>query len=562
MAFNWKMATGTFLSDQAKGINKRIADADEYEDEKKEEADRNKTVVGKRRALVNLAKTEINLLRKLGAKDRHINASIAAGPKGLFEFSANLQKEAQKRPSSGGSYTFSDSEIDMFIEMPEQFTTESMNPAEHYANSIGLAAPSLGSTQAAKQGLIKSAFGIGLKDAARAKLDKEAYYEGYSIMDINEIARQEAYESMDPGTYFSFKPSKDYDPTRVGPAFKDAYADAGKLSPAEQNSIDRLYPDYGEERTTATNNKIKEQQAGVVDSYAQQFGRRFLEDSSINVAGLLGDEVYTNTYLKYSSTEELERYIVDGLLDMEGIGVGTDLQVTDNAGKVVKLVLGEDNEVTSMKIDGRVVDEDDVAGLVANLQKQGLLSRESISVRKGDTVEPLVKPLPKPFVEKIMYPGEEEIGSPLRVATNRAISEGKVHYVKETDKGTGVVVGVPPRPSEGFFASIRGAAMGGATRDKILSGEIAVPKNLRPKDWDDLFGETHNRDGQPLEDFVNPKVEEVVEEVTVEETVTYTEDNPLDLKSMSAEKARKAHAKLKVGEYFINPADGSIHPKR
>jgi len=541
------MAAGAFLSDQAKGINKRIAEADEYEDDKKEEADRNKTVIGKRRALVNLAKTEINLLRNLGAKDRHINAAIASGPKALFEFSANLQKESQKRPSGGGSYTFSDSELDMFIEMPEQFTAESMNPEEHYANSIGLAAPSLGSTQAAKQGLIKSAFGIGLKDAARAKLDKEAYYEGYSIMDINEIARQEAYESMDPGTYFSFKPSKDYDPTRVGPAFKEAYADAGVLAQAVKSRLGKLYPDMGGDWERATNNKIKEQQAGVIDSYAQQFGRRFLEDSSINVSGLLGDEVYTETYLKYSSTEELEKYIVDGLLDMEGIGIGIDLQVTDNAGKVVKLVLGEGNEVTSMKIDGRVVDEDDVASLVANLQKQGLLNRESISAGN----KPLVKPLPKPFVEKVLYPNEE--------GNDEAI-EGNVHYVKETDKGTGVVVGVPPRPSEGFFASIRGAAMGGATRDKILSGEIAVPKNLRPKDWDELFGETHNRDGQPLEDFVNPKVEE--ETVDVEETVKYTEDNPLDLKSMSAEEARKAHAKLKVGEYFINPADGSIQPKR
>ena len=548
------MAAGAFLSDQAKGINKRIAEADEYEDDKKEEADRNKTVIGKRRALVNLAKTEINLLRNLGAKDRHINAAIASGPKALFEFSANLQKESQKRPSGGGSYTFSDSELDMFIEMPEQFTAESMNPEEHYANSIGLAAPSLGSTQAAKQGLIKSAFGIGLKDAARAKLDKEAYYEGYSIMDINEIARQEAYESMDPGTYFSFKPSKDYDPTRVGPAFKDAYADAGELPQAVKNRLTKLFPDMGDDWRRATDNKIKERQAGVIDSYAQQFGRRFLEDSSINVAGLIGDEIYTNTYIKYSSLEELERYIVDGLLDMEKIGVGTNIQVVDNDGHVTKLVLGQDSEVASMTVDGRVIQEDQVAVLVADLQRKGLLSKESISVSKGDTVEPLVKPVPKPFVEKIIYPGEE--GSESLYEANK----GKVRYIKETDKGRGIVVGVPPRPSEGFFASIRGAAMGGATRDKILSGEIAVPTNLRPKDWDELFGETHSRDGQPLEDFVNPKVEE--ETVEVEETVKYTEDNPLDLKSMSAKEARKAHEKLKVGEYFINPADGSIHPKR
>jgi hypothetical protein len=43
--------------------------------------------------------------------------------------------------------------------------------------------------------------------------------------------------------------------------------------------------------------------------------------------------------------------------------------------------------------------------------------------------------------------------------------------------------------------------------------------------------------------------------------VEYTESNPLDLSIMTEEEARDAYAKLKSGDYFINPSSGTIHPK-
>jgi hypothetical protein len=92
--------------------------------------------------------------------------------------------------------------------------------------------------------------------------------------------------------------------------------------------------------------------------------------------------------------------------------------------------------------------------------------------------------------------------------------------------------------------------MDGATRDKILSGEMPVPDNLKPSQWDELFGNTHNADG--------------TRKVTVDttETIRYTESNPLDLKTMSSDEAEEAYENLKKGEYFINPADGRVLPKR
>ena len=483
MGFNFKAFATAFMDDQAKAIQKRVQDAEDYEDQQREQAERNKSIVGKRRALVNLAKTEINMLKKLGAKDKHINAAIAAGPKALFEFSQSLQKEAQKRPSAGGSYTFSENELDAFIDMPDEFSAQAMDPAEHYANSIGLASPSLGGYKAKDQGFLKSALGMGLKDSARARLDKDAYYEGYSMMDINEIARQEAYESMDPGTYFSFKPSKDYNPVSVGPAFREAYGDAGELSQALESQLQRQYPNVGDYQA-ARKAVIARQQAGVVDAYAQQFGKRFLEDSSVNLQGLMGDELYTATYMNYQSQDDLEMYIVDGLLDIEGISIGTTVKTKDGKGRVVELTLGEGDQVSRMKVDGRVVDEDNIEFLVANLQKQGLLSPSSIAY--GD--KPLPKDVPEVDPEKVFFPGEPGPEGGF---------DGKLHYVTETDEGRGISLGVPPRPAEGLFAEFRGSGMDGATRDKILSGEMAAPDNLKPSQWDELFGEDYNKDGSP-----------------------------------------------------------------
>ena len=50
---------------------------------------------------------------------------------------------------------------------------------------------------------------------------------------------------------------------------------------------------------------------------------------------------------------------------------------------------------------------------------------------------------------------------------------------------------------------------------------------------------------------------------TVDDSVEieYTESNPLDLSIMTEEEARDAYAKLKSGDYFINPSSGTIHPK-
>ena len=58
-----------------------------------------------------------------------------------------------------------------------------------------------------------------------------------------------------------------------------------------------------------------------------------------------------------------------------------------------------------------------------------------------------------------------------------------------------IVNGVPPRPTREFSNLFFGAGMGGEDIASIMKGEMAVPKYLRPSQWDELFGEFYNPDG-------------------------------------------------------------------
>jgi len=114
---------------------------------------------------------------------------------------------------------------------------------------------------------------------------------------------------------------------------------------------------------------------------------------------------------------------------------------------------------------------------------------------------------------------------------------------------------VPPRPNA-FTSRFTGVSLDYETRQQILNQEIDVPDNLRVDEWDELFGETHDPEtGEPISSPQETDESETERQIG-------TEDNPVDLRSMSREEAEEAYAKLKVGEYFINPADGRILPKR
>lgn len=304
MAFNWKMFAAGFMEDQTKQINERMRQADAYQKKIEEEFERSKNNYQKRRTFVNQAMTQVNNLRRLGASDQQIKAAVAAGPETLFTFGEQLTKEAQK----AGKSTFSASEIDAIVDMPDTFKETEMSVNEFIERSYGLTKPTTGSTKAPKRNIFERAFGVGLESEVRARADQEAAYDGYSMMDLNELARQDTYTSLVPGTYFSITPTVAYDSVDV----------MSKYTREIDLAVKRLSdnPDYI--RAKAENPQLAEQMKAqrimqITSAYSNKYGTRFLTDPAIDVEGLVGADAYKILQVNYGAEEEYAKTIAKEL---------------------------------------------------------------------------------------------------------------------------------------------------------------------------------------------------------------------------------------------------------
>lgn len=332
MAFNWKMFAAGFMEDQTKQINQRLKDAKAYEKKIEEEFERSKTNYQKRRTFVNQAMTQVNNLRRLGASDQQIKAAVAAGPETLFTFGEQLTKEAQK----AGKSTFSASEIDAIVDMPETFSENEMSVNEFIERSYGLTKPTTGSTKAPKRSIFERAFGVGLESEVRARADQEAAYNGYSMMDLNELARQDTYTSLVPGTYFSITPTVTYDGVKVMGDFNRDVAAAMKR--LEDN------PDYI--KAKAENPEAAEQMKAqrmmqITSAYANKYGTKFLTDPAIDIENMVGADAYKILQVNYGAEEEYAKTVAKelNLGNTKTIKGGTKDQVfefeVDEQGQVI-----------------------------------------------------------------------------------------------------------------------------------------------------------------------------------------------------------------------------------
>ena len=525
MGFDAKAFAAAFMEDQARQINTRVAEAREYKRELKEKAEEGKSKITQLRQLGNLAKSEIARLRALGFEDKHINAAIASGPKGLFDLSVSAQEEAARRNFTSGQ-KFDEYEIESLIDFSENFAYGDVDSEEFYQMNTALTDPSLGSTKDPQRGLMKTIFGIDLDDAVRAKLDKDAFYDGYSVMDINEISKQETYDSVAPGTYFSFTPTRDFDPTSAASAFNrmintiDSQVqdnrDSGKyLRQAElaaRGDPDADIQALAMEFATKDKQQMLFNQISITSqgdpTYVNRM-RPLLED-----AGLSQDQIGE---LEYGSLDDeaLERKVVSDILKNKP-SISTDIEnkfsVMSN-GVRHEIIIGTDKKVKSLIIGGQTVPEEQVDDLLKDMAVKGLIPSVQLA---GDEV---------------------------------SVPEPEVPVTDSLD----LEIKVPPRPNA-FTSRFTGVSLDYETRQQILNGEIEVPDNLRVDEWDELFGDTHDPEtGRKLSE---------TPEITEEEPQEISRDNPFIFpESMSNAEKNQAYKDLPVGAYFIHPDTNQLMQK-
>ena len=532
MAFNFKAFAAGFMEDQARQINQRVAEAREYKRELKENAEASKSKIAKLRQLGNLAKSEISRLKALGLKDKHINAAIASGPKGLFDLSKEVTEEFQRRGMKSGD-VFSEFEVDSLIDFSfaggygEKY--KDMDAAEFYELSTALAKPSLGSTKDTKRGLFGTLLGIDLDDAVRARLDEDAYYDGYSVMDINEIAKQEVYESLAPGTYYNFTPTKAFTASSALDDLLDAEA---SINLRIQKNEDRYNSQAIDLFDKKEGTRFKDAKSApeikqilmaeernrllleVVEAAVKDYGPRYLQDVPM-IKEKIGEENYNRLLNTKISNEETSSQVAkemkgNSLIDPKDIG--QTVNVASN-GIDHEIVLGTNGNILQFKANGiSITDKDEVRAVIRQLTQEGKLAAADFPV------DPVAK----------LGLGEFEV--PIRQSK------------------------IPPRPS-GLASRIRGVSLDYDTREEILSGKIPVPKNLRPEEWDEMFGKTHDPEtGEPLE---KPAMEvELRESLTPERESTIIR---LDQYETKAEKD-KAFDSIPIGGLYVDD-DGKQYRK-
>ena len=275
---DWGAFAVGFMNDQSKSIQKRLERAEDYKERQLEKADRSKAEFGKRKLVVSRALGKAKRLKGMGVTDEMIAAAASSGPTGIFDFADELTAYATKNNITG---RFTQSQLKAITDTPELLKEDlgdDFNLTDHLNKTFGVGQASLGSTTSGKRNILQKAFGLGLTQATRADLDREAYYDGYSVMDINEMAAQDAYSDLLPGSTFRFTPGLDYDSAKVSTDFSRALSlnlDNAKVD------IDAM--EYGGAKEPEINAFKQQIREDTIRSYASSYGVKFLNDSSLRL---------------------------------------------------------------------------------------------------------------------------------------------------------------------------------------------------------------------------------------------------------------------------------------
>ena len=517
MAFNWKAFQTAFMDDTAKRIDERLKEAKDYRERQRELADKSKLQIQKRKALANLAVGKASQLSRLGVTDEQIAAAVASGPDALFTFADEVIEYANKQNIK----KFTPTQIDALIETPElmkedlgeDFTLDSF-----IRQSYGLAKPTPSSEAGTDVPLGLQLFGFGAKDRARAELDRDPYFEGYSIMDLNTLASQEAYESLVPGAYATFG-GVPYNSVTVAGDFDE---ERRKLIAAIPPSIQADETAFEKEKKVITERLIRR--------YASApWGKSFLKDKTLSVDI---EKEYPEVYQSFIDLDDPENPVRKNVIEAVHEEVGQVQEYTDQDGKKItfKFTFDDNGIPIAGTLNGRTIPYSMLDKALDEAKSKGLYKNHvTLMAGEGDVTgaaQPEVvtdtlisKPEP---VEKRPTDREERAAK---------IAWDNKYKGKYNNEGTPIVV--DPMPIE---------------------------EGPRRQAWMSKYGETHDPDtGYPLpvEDTVD-----AIEEDTISSLVEKPETNTsLDIYNNPTSETYLIKIRGKIGTFRVKGEDLSAIPE-
>jgi hypothetical protein len=438
----------------------------------------------------------------------------------LFTFADEVIEYANKQNIK----KFTPTQIDALIETPElmkedlgeDFTLDSF-----IRQSYGLAKPTPSSEAGTNVPLALQLFGLGAKDRARAELDRDPYFEGYSIMDLNTLASQEAYESLVPGAYATFG-GVPYNSVKIAGDFEADLAQAMKNREADINAV---MTNESEEAANKLKQKI---QQGVVQRYASMpWGQQFLNDPSVDIKTRFPD-----TYTALADLDDPQNPVRQDLVTAINKELGQKQIYTDASGnkETYQFTFDENGIPVAGTLNGNPIPYSILEDTLEAAKQRGLYKNHvKIVAGEGDVtgvVQPEVvtetlisKPEP---VEKRPTDREERAAK---------IAWDKKYKGKYNHEGTPIVV--DPMPTE---------------------------EGSRRQAWMSKYGETHDPDtGYPLpvEDTVD-----AIEEDTISSLVEKPETNAsLDMYNNPTDETYLIKIRGKIGTFRVKGEDLSAIPE-
>ena len=443
MAFNWKQFAGSFLSEMAEGIEDREEEAKEYKEEEKAKAQRNYALVQERTSKAREAARIGNQAMSLGASKEQVINAMSTGTTGVVSLLQKLQAIHTAEKLRPGQKIGKEA-IDLGISMPTAVNVDpnliGMDLETLAKRAFGASKPERSSSPAEYQaGTMRDLFGYNDKDRVQRKLDEDSFAGDLSISDINFLSEQGEFQELVPNAVMNFADLPKYD---ADAKFEFGTTLAENLINAVEARADEIKALRVEDAAGAAKltNQIRMSTADMLfkknaDNYGQMGFFDDVTTRKIIIQTMNAPDTDKNEGVDYY-TALLKEY-----------NPGAEVPRLDNAGNETDKTIEEATEVVTNIVETEKEEE-----------------------------------------KKSLKPVEKE-----KILTKERI-EKNVYY--RNDEGN-VVKGVPPKPTRDFSTLFFGQGMGGDDMEEILKGNMPVPKYLRPGQWDELFGDTHNPDGSP-----------------------------------------------------------------
>tara|TARA_R110002049_G_scaffold129658_2_gene287627 strand:- start:530 stop:2056 length:1527 start_codon:yes stop_codon:yes gene_type:complete len=373
MAFDWKSFSAAFLADQAKGMEERRLENVAYKDELDEEYKSGLQEHSKRKQVVGMVMNQVKRLKNLGASPAQIKAAESAGPNAIFELSTALAKQSKTL----GNKQLSHAEIDTFISGADLFEDDQTKIDEFIERSRGMATAGLEGTEKDDRSFLKRALGYDMKSGTRARYDERASaVGGMSRLDIVEMARQEAYDSIMGGSFLTLDEAQMFDPLTVNQKFsRDVTANLKALSesPSYINETDQTKRRELEMQTRADTAKL----------YADRYGDAFLENiPSVQkeAMGVMFDVMVLGEKEKKPSRQQTDIEIkLSKLMEKENArNVEGVMQSGPARGSKVEVIVAPNNNVLTVRIAGEDIPTNLVNDTVDRLVKDGTIKMPKI----------------------------------------------------------------------------------------------------------------------------------------------------------------------------------------